>query len=211
MDKRTFNITVKLCSSLYPEINSRYYLSSYFKHFNKCASKHGLLHTIKILKQERLHITRYLCGNPLLVNKLKIGIDSSGWPKALLSLKELANGTLAEKKLLLTIVTLTRSIVLNKNEREKIVPDYDSIIKPGIIRKTIPTGFIKEFVLRNGLKETRPVFEERTIYLSNKAGPIGKATLTAMQYLYSYSYDLMAAIFKLTDQSGIDYFSRSYK
>jgi hypothetical protein len=211
MNKRTFNITVKLCSSLYPEINSRYYLSTYFRLYNKCVSKHGLLHTIKILKQMRLHITRYLCGNPLLVNTLKIGIDSSGWPKALSSLKELADGTLAEKKLLLTIVTLTRSIVLNKNEREKIVPDYDSITKPGIIKKIIPTGFIKEFVSNNRLKETRPEFEERMIYLSNKAGPIGKATLTAMHYLYSYSYDLMAAIFKLTDQAGIDYFSRSYK
>jgi hypothetical protein len=145
------------------------------------------------------------------VNKLKIGIDSSGWPKALLSLKELANGTLSEKKLLLTIVTLSRSIVLNKNEREKIIPDYDSITKPGVIRKIIPTGFIKEFVSKNKLKETRPEFDETMIYLSNKAGPIGKATLTAMQYLFSYSYNLMAAIFKLTDQSGIDYFSKSYK
>jgi hypothetical protein len=110
----------------------------------------------------------------------------------------------------MTILCLTRSINLNNRERKSLKPDYDSITRPGGISKTIPTGFIKEFVNKHKLNSSRPVFDDKNIYLSNKAGPVGKATLTAMQTLCSYSYDLLQSLFKITSESGIDYLSKSY-
>jgi len=110
---------------------------------------------------QRLHITRYLCGNPLFHNKLKIGVDSSGWPKALLFLKDLSNGTLSQKKFLMTVVTISRSFTLNSEEKKKIKPDYESITKPGKVQKIIPTGFIKEFIIKITLRVIFPTLKRK--------------------------------------------------
>jgi len=122
----------------------------------------------------------------------------------------LASGSLEQKKFLLTILCLSRTLKPKGKEKDKIIPDYESITKPGRVTKTIPTGFIKEFVDRYKLHMDKPKFEEKNIYLSNKAGPNGKATKTAYSSLLAYSYYLMASIFKITDQSGIDYFQSQY-
>jgi hypothetical protein len=142
---------------------------------------------------------------------MKIGIDPNGWPKSLSFLEELSQGNLEQKKLLLSILNISRSWTLSGKDRNKLIPDYESITKPGRVLKIIPTGFIKEFVKKNRLSMDKPKFDKKNIYISNKAGPIGKATKSAMKTLFSYSYDLMASIFKITDQAGIDYFSSSYK
>jgi hypothetical protein len=110
----------------------------------------------------------------------------------------------------MTLLCLTRSIILNNKERKTLKPDYESITKPGRIVKTIPSGFIKDFVAKHRLNSSRPKFDDKNIYLSNKAGPIGKATLTAMQSLCSYSYDLLQSLFNITTESGIEYLSKSY-
>jgi hypothetical protein len=99
----------------------------------------------------------------------------------------------------------------NSKERKKLLPDYNSITKPSRINKIIPTGFITEFVKRYNLKCTHPKFDEKqNIYLSNKAGPHGKASLSAMDGLLNYSYPLMQWIYDITDEEGVNYFNRSY-
>jgi hypothetical protein len=111
----------------------------------------------------------------------------------------------------MTILSLSRTLKLKGKEKDKLKPDYDSITRPGRINKIIPTGFIKEFVKRYNLKCDHPEFDEsKNIYLSNKAGPHGKATLSAMEGLLNYSYPLMQAIFNITSLKGSDYFSKSY-
>jgi len=210
MKKQLYNITVKLCSIVFPSINTLDYLNKYFKLLNILLNTQGLLKTVKYLKQCRLHCTRYMCGSPLIFNKLKIGLDSDGWPKRLDFLKPLAKGSLEQRKFLMTILCLSRTLKAEGKEKLKIKPDYDSITKPGRIVKTIPTGFIKEFVKNNNLQMEKPKFDIKNIYLSNKAGPNGKATKTAYSSLLSYSYDLMASLFKITDQSGIEYFQSQY-
>jgi hypothetical protein len=110
----------------------------------------------------------------------------------------------------MTILCLSRTLKAEGKEKLKIKPDYESITKPGKIVKTIPTGFIKEFVSNYNLHMDKPEFDIKNIYLSNKAGPNGKATKTAYSSLLSYSYDLMASLFKITNQSGIDYFQSQY-
>jgi hypothetical protein len=111
----------------------------------------------------------------------------------------------------MTILSLSRTLKPNSKEKKNLKPDYDSITKPSKITKIIPTGFIKEFVKRYNLQCEHPEFDKsKNIYLSNKAGPHGKATLSAMDSLLSYSYPLMQAIFNITDKNGSDYFSESY-
>jgi hypothetical protein len=211
MNKLMYNIVVKLCKLIYPSVDVKRFINPYFKLITKLIRTQGLLKTVKFLKQCRLHCTRYICGHPLLYNNLKIGIDSSGWPKSLLFLKDLADGSLEQRKFLMTILCLSRTLKPNSKEKKKIIPDYNSITKPGKITKIIPTGFIAEFVRKNNLKCDHPKFDEgENIYLSNKAGPHGKASLSAMDGLLNYSYPLMNWIYNLTDDAGIDYFNRSY-
>jgi len=211
MNKLTYNITVKLCKLIYPNIQVQVYLNPYFKLLTRLIKTQGLIKTVKFLKTCRLHCTRYICGQPLMVNNLKIGIDPSGWPKSILFLKPLTEGSLEERKFLMTILSLSRTLKLEAKDKNKLKPDYDSITKPGKINKIIPTGFIKEFVTRYNLKCEHPTFDKsKNIYLSNKAGPHGKATLSAMDSLLNYSYPLMQAIFNITSKEGSDYFSESY-
>lgn len=55
-------------------------------------TKNGFAFTVKYCKVARLHITRYICGNPLYVNSDGVALVH-GFPKRFLFLKELADGT----------------------------------------------------------------------------------------------------------------------
>jgi len=211
MNKNTYNITVKLCRILYPNINVVEYLNPYFKLFNRMEKNNGIIYTVKFFKQGRLHCTRYMCGNPLLFNKIKLGIDPDGWPIVFGFLKNLNNGSLEERKFMLTILSLTRSIILNNKEKQKLIPDYNSITKPSEMKKIIPSGFIKEFVNKFNLNCELPIFDKKEIYLSNKAGPIGKTTLSALSTICSLPYYTIQNLYKLTNEEGINYFNQSYK
>jgi len=78
MNRNLYNITVKLCNIIYPTLNPVDYLNPYFKLLNNLLNNQGLIKTVKYLKTCRLHCTRYICGSPLLFNKLKIGLDTEG-------------------------------------------------------------------------------------------------------------------------------------
>nr|UPW42141.1 MAG: putative RNA dependent RNA polymerase [Zhejiang mito-like virus 10] len=211
MNKLMYNIVVKLCTLIYPSVDVKEFINPYFKLLTKLIRTQGLIKTVKFLKQCRLHCTKYMCNQPLMYNKLKIGIDTSGWPKVLLFLKPLSNGSLEQRKFLMTILCLSRTLKPKGKELRKLTPDYESITRPGKITKVIPTGFINEFVSKYKLKCDHPKFDEsKDIYLSNKAGPHGKASLSAMDGLLKYTYPLMQWIYHLTDEEGVNYFNRSY-
>jgi hypothetical protein len=50
---------------------------------NQLVKAHGLHQVVKIVKSQQLHVTRYLSGNPIFVNELRIGINKEGLPKDL--------------------------------------------------------------------------------------------------------------------------------
>jgi len=191
---------------MFPNINTLPYLSQYFNFLEKEIKHNGIIHCVKILKQVRLHITRYICGNPLYTNDLFIGLDKDGWPKRLFKLKELVNNSIESRKFLLTIVLLPRTLKLNNKEKSKLKPDYDSITKPsGKNIKIIPTGFIKEFVKLNKLKLSENKFDKSSIYLSTKAGPSGLATLTSLKSIVNLSSQEISWLGNLTDTNGLKY------
>jgi hypothetical protein len=111
----------------------------------------------------------------------------------------------------MTILTLSRTFKVSGKEKDKIIPDYESISKPSCIKKIIPTGFIKNFVKKFNLTCDLPEFDRKEIYLSNKAGPSGKATTSAMKSILSYTYPAMNSLFKITSNSGVDFFTEQYQ
>jgi hypothetical protein len=78
MSKLMYNITVKLCAILYPNIQVKEFINPYFKLLVRLVRTQGTIKSTKYLKQCRLHCTRYICGQALLSNKMKIGIDPDG-------------------------------------------------------------------------------------------------------------------------------------
>lgn len=84
---------------------------------------------MKQFKQIRLHITRYICGNPLLVNSDYIGLVD-GFPKRFLYLKSIIDSNRENPNVMraiFTLVTFTRAVVPTAEEDKKILPDYSSI------------------------------------------------------------------------------------
>jgi len=196
---------------VFPSIDTSKYLRPLFKVIFKLLKNNGTIYTIKYLKRVRLHCTRYICGHPLFVNDMMIGIDKEGWPKVFSFLKPLVDGNLESLKYLFTILNFTRSWDLTNKEWSRIKPDYDSITNESKMTHIIPSGVINKFVQEYRLKSTHPEFDKlKDVYLSTKAGPNGPATLSAQQDLLNFDYPMMDRIFKITTNDGIDFFSKNY-
>nr|QIR30229.1 RNA-dependent RNA polymerase [Plasmopara viticola lesion associated mitovirus 5] len=212
MLNNSYNIYYKILSLRFIKLKTVKYVPPFFKLFQHHLKHDGLKQTIKIFKQMRLHITRFLCNDPLFVNDLKIGVDKSGWPKRLDFLKELTDTT-EGKRFLLTIVMLGRNFTLSKQEKLFNLIDISSISQP---RKTykeyiIPTGFISKFSKDYKLSGDYGSFNKsKDIYLSNKASINGPATLTAHNSILTLNYAQMQNIYDLTDEEGIKYFNEVY-
>jgi hypothetical protein len=88
--------------------------------------------------------------------------------------------------LLFTILLLSRSLKVEGKEKEKLKPNYKTIVDKSLQYKFIPNGFVHKFVRDNNLSRKLPTFSLFSLFLSNKAGPHGKATLTATRSKFSF-------------------------
>lgn len=68
--KKTLRMAFGLTSESYPNI--------YMKVLTNMLRHNGTVYTVKSLKTMRLHVTRYLCGQPLLTNTEHVGVDATG-------------------------------------------------------------------------------------------------------------------------------------
>jgi hypothetical protein len=69
-----------------------------------------------------------MCGKPLLVNDVGVGITSDGFPSRFPYLKTLIDS--GHFRIVLTILTFTRSVKPTRKEEEKVITDYRTIINP---------------------------------------------------------------------------------
>jgi len=68
--KKTLRLIFGYDVSTYPNI--------YMGLLTKMLKHNGTKYTVTSLKTMRLHVTRYLCGSPLFVNKFHVGVDAEG-------------------------------------------------------------------------------------------------------------------------------------
>jgi hypothetical protein len=190
MNQNLFKITTKICRMMFKGFDSDKFIKSYFILMTSLLRSNGTVYTVKALKTMRLHITRYICGEPLMCNKEGVGVDKTGWPKRLLFLKPLLDQGILGKKLLLTIINLTRTLELRKGE--EVLPNYATIEGPGPAKRyTIPYGVIRRFIRLHNLKRNKPEFSISDVFLSVKGSPTGKASLTSVVSVLLLSYPQM--------------------
>lgn len=211
MNKNLFLI-INILFSLIPyfkdnNVDYSYILKQYFSFWTKLIRTQGLLHSVKYLKQVRLHVTRYLCRDPLLSNKMHIGLDSSGFPKCISYLKPFIDDRSDRfgQRFALTILCLTRTI---RDERKEfsLSSQIDTITKPFNGNKdfTVPTTFIKKFVRHFGLHKETPRFTEKNIFISTKMGPQGPSTMSFIESMMRLDYTQLQLLFNITDTAGQD-------
>jgi len=199
MLRNQIKIIKRLCSIFFQEaFQSQHFLKLLYL-YSSLIKHHGYIGAIKYMKIIRLHCTRYICGHPLYTNNNSIGVDKDGWPIKLDFLKESAND--GKLSYVLTLLMFNRSIDLPKHEvkRQMRKLDLTSITSESKCSYTIPTGFIKTFVKKFNLKleEKDMLFSPVDFYLSNKAGPQGKSTLTAHRCWLSFNEKFINTLSKL--------------
>lgn len=120
----------------------------------KWISNQGVPHTIKRIKFIRLTVTRYLCGQPLMVNDLMIGVTSDGYPSSILFMRDLIDSSDPQYlRFALTLLGISRAMKADGKV------SYNSITDPfkGEV-KTLPKDFINLFV-----KDFCPTMEDSKI------------------------------------------------
>nr|UEP19801.1 RNA-dependent RNA polymerase [Sclerotinia sclerotiorum mitovirus 41] len=139
----------------------------------------GLPFTIRYMKTVRLHITRYVSGQPLRSNSSLVSL-TDGFPTKFLYLKEfIDSGEPKNVRFVLTLMGYTRSIIPTNKEKNLVKRDYSSISLPfkGDLDFNIPDEFISKFMKKFNLS-LHPKWDNSLHYISNKSSPLGKATLT---------------------------------
>lgn len=156
---------------------------------------HGERTAIVRLKVIRLHVTRYLCGDPLFVNTANVKVDRSGIPSCLRDLKPLVDSKDPKKlQFLMTLLVLSRAI-----EGGHGLPDLSPITDPAPLedwekwRDEIKLG-LRELNIK---PESQPVWTK--FHPSTKKGPNGQAIATSVNDAHALKDDseLMEAILTL--------------
>lgn len=175
--------------------------------FQKDCDKSGYVHTVKQYKQMKLHITRVMCGSPLLINNIEVGVDKKGWPKRVHMLKPLFDHSNFGKTLVLTLMSITRCFKYGDGFEAKIdqstiksVTDPDN--SSGYV---VPHSFIKDFIKMLDSPQIDLSFDKDDVYLSTKSSINGPATLTAVDSCRNISARQFYALSKLTCNRGFDY------
>lgn len=184
---------------------SRKTTKRFYYFVNDLREKNGLIWTICYMKQCRLHITRYICGKPLLTNNVQVSLTKDGWPKRLLFL-HLGQEPWDPKRVrgLLTLMSYTRSIRPNKAESIKIKPKFDTITDEYTGKDyTIPRWFIKKFVKDFQLKSVSSPYTHVLHYLSSKGSAFGKSTLSALSAIYYMCQTNRSMLTHFTEIMGI--------
>jgi hypothetical protein len=119
-------------------LNVPHITQHYLTTFNTFRKRNGIKFTIKYFKAVKLHITRYICGQPLKVNlDVRIGL-SNGFPTKFLYLKDLIDTcNIKVLRVILTLLTFTRTVEPTKKESKSIKVDYSSIVLPNKSTKRI--------------------------------------------------------------------------
>lgn len=154
-------------------------IKPFITYFEFLRKKNGLKYAIVYYKAVKLHITRYICGRPLMSNTCGVSLTRDGFPSKFLYLKNLIDSK--NVRVVLSLLTYTRTVKPNKWEAKKIKPDFSTISNSYTGKVwTIPSKYIKLFVEKNGLSLPVPEYEDKNHYISMKGSPNGPASLSSI-------------------------------
>lgn len=151
----------------------------------KLFTTQGPIQTIKLIKSARLHVTRYLCGEPLFQSAIPcLGLNARGLPRMIGPLQTLLDGDHWDKRFLMTLLLISRTI---KGHGK---PDHSSITNPQKgsvnsellteLRSVIPSWF-------------KPIDTEwQNFHLTTRMGPNGQALISStldLKYLTAEQLD----------------------
>ena len=190
--KLFFNIN---CSSTYKFISTVFTLWD----------NHGFKFMISYMKTVRLHITRYLCHQPLKVNDKRVSLIN-GFPSKFIYLKKyIDSGDFNSISYVLTLLNITRGLSPTKKERLSIKPSFDSIVSPskvGEYQYHIPEWFIEQFCGKFHLYESIPKLSNKDHYISMKGSPEGKASWCSIWSIFGHTYSTMNYLLTLYGSQG---------
>jgi len=197
-------ITIRLLSLLFgikPKITWQF-----INYVSNLRQASGLPFCIRYMKSVRLHITRYICGKPLLVNKDLVSL-TNGFPTNFLYLKEFIDSNNYIKiRGVLTLLYYTRSIIPNIKEEKLVKPNLSSINEKYKGKEySIPLYFIKEWVKNNNFSKDLPKYDGKLHYISSKGSPFGKATITgpfALFYMVETSQKMLQYFINLIGEDS---------
>jgi len=161
---------------------------------------------VKQFKDIRLHITRYISGNPLRVNKTYISLKE-GFPTRFLALKSFIDRNredVSAMRAVMTLICFTRAVDPTKKEAKKLAPDFSSITDEYKGRSyTIPVKFIREFISFYKFERIYDCDIQKEAYFSMKSSPFGIAILSSWYSLLGLSYSLLNSLFVLSNDSKV--------
>lgn len=176
------HILTWICRYWYPSIPSQEastIINQWISQVQRWITCNGIQASIKRIKEIRLITTRYICGQPLKVSSLMIGIDSDGFPICISYMKEYINSKQPEKlRFILTLLGISRTF-------PSVGPaDLKSITEPFKGKYTnIPNDFVeifvKDFTGHFDMISERP--GPTKAFLSLKSGPLGGPAILSAQ------------------------------
>jgi hypothetical protein len=170
------------------------------------------------MKTCKLHITKFIAGEPLLTNEDRVSLDKDGFPSQLNLLKDLISksyktGNWNYIRAVLSLLSFTRFLNLKGKFRALLKPDYSTIIKPysGSKKKYyIPVWFIKDFIKFYEFQVKYPKDMLKVHYISSKGSPTGPATMTSLIALRNYSEEMLRHMFTFLSPINIGQIMRIY-
>nr|UEP19809.1 RNA-dependent RNA polymerase [Sclerotinia sclerotiorum mitovirus 46] len=210
MKRNTYKIIKNLCMVFLDIKEFTYVIGLVMKRIHKLLKNNGTLFTVTYLKQARLHVTKYYCKTPLLVNDKGVSLDKSGFPLIFKECKDLINGNISCKKLLFTLINISRTIKPRKGEDIPI--SFESITSPSTAKiNLLDPRLLKEVIVQNKISISIPNHGLNDLELTTKGGPHGPQTLTALYSMKRYKSSTVSAILGFLSNELYKYFKDLYQ
>lgn len=188
-----------------PEINKEnlYWFEGYSHKLNRMCKNHGLKQTVAVVKQTQLHLTRYLAGDPIFVNDLRIGIYHDGLPKDLRAvIHRVRSKEVTTLRFILTVMNAVRLIPGDGSLTPSSIT-LEASSDPSLIEDQImtwlksPKSEFGSSILKTFKQNSIKSLDWSLPHLSTKAGPNGQAIGTSLRDLQLLPDWLSVAIKKI--------------
>jgi hypothetical protein len=189
-------------------------ISRLFVKITRIWKSNGLDYTIKYIKSVRLYTTRYMVGDPLVLNEhlpIKVAVDKDMFPKLLSDFKHLVTSSKRwDVVRVLTLVTISRCFKRFRKHPLKV--DYSSITAlSGAKFRTLDILTLKKVISSlklPSLKIKDLSWKDYKIFTS--AGPHGVSTATAYDSLAHFTEQDINHLCNLVPPNSKEYLLREW-